>query len=158
MNSNPDLLNLDYLAAKHSQSIINTLKENKGDASETENLITKSLGVLSEDGIFAAFVYLLSRKEKEQKISQAGINELLGMVKDVYGLEPGSRESQKVLDFIAENITADLDKMMLCKTLFERILTFARYGAKAWDAELKASEQKNQTHIPKPGIQEHPTL
>src|SRR6266567_9404753 len=66
--------NLDQLAAKAAQEIISRaekepykVKENgrdvlkKIEASEVDGLITKVLGVVQENGVYAALLYLYSR-------------------------------------------------------------------------------------------------
>src|SRR6266700_6387330 len=68
--------NLDWIAARAAQEIVDKTqtyvvkdregKEDKKDikAGEVDNLITKSLGVLQENGVYAALLYLYSRTEK----------------------------------------------------------------------------------------------
>jgi hypothetical protein len=52
-NSQP---NLDRLAAERAQEIIRRTNDKK--AGDVDNAITKSLGVLQENGIYACFLYL----------------------------------------------------------------------------------------------------
>lgn len=59
--------NLDRLAAKYAQQIIANTKAKK--ASDIDNTITKALGVLQEDGVYACFLYLLA---KEREWSRGG--------------------------------------------------------------------------------------
>jgi len=143
MNPANDFKNLDYLASKHAQALIASLRgnalfiEKKKKPSDVDNTVTKALGVLTEDGIFAAFVYLKSHKERQ--IADAVVSELLNLTSDVYNdLKPENDSAQKVLDFISAEITADLERLTLCRSLYERMLIYARYGAKAWDEEEKA--------------------
>jgi len=113
--------NLDYLAAKHAQALIKA-------ASDAENTVTKALGVLQENGVYACFLYLLANKKKDETapIIQAMLD-LLG--EDQLGL-PG-RENDDVLNYIAEKITIDLPTLLLAKEALEQMLIYARYGAKA---------------------------
>ena len=61
--------NLDRLAALHAQSIVSRTKDvqdgdrlaTKQSARDVDNVVTKALGVLQEDGVYACALYLLSR-------------------------------------------------------------------------------------------------
>src|ERR1700733_1201281 len=55
--------NLDRLAAIHAQKIITQFPADK-KSSEIDNTVTKALGILQENGVYACFLYL-EAKEKE---------------------------------------------------------------------------------------------
>jgi len=120
--------NLDRTAAEHAQSIIKETKDKK--ASEIENTITKTLGVLQENGVYACFLYLMA-KEKEN--SQVVVKEMLELINDLgFGWgKPTDYESETVLDYITENVTNNLERLLLTKETLEQMLIYARYGAKA---------------------------
>jgi hypothetical protein len=121
-------LNLDRLAAKHAQAIIRRTSDKKG--SEVDNTVTKALGVLQENGIYACFLYLLA-KEKEN--GRVVVEEMLGLLEDL-GFDdqkPNDHSADKVLSFISNQVTGSLERLLLAKETLEQMLIYARYGAKA---------------------------
>ncbi len=123
--------NLDYLAAKHAQEIVNKLVDDKKtDAGSVDNTVTKTLGVLQENGVYACFLYLLA-KEKENGITV--VEEMLDLL-DGLGFgwnKPGVNSPKKILSHINDKVTANLERLLLAKETLEQMLIYARYGAKA---------------------------
>lgn len=122
--------NLDRLAAQHAQAIIRRTGSKK--ASEVDNTITKSLGVLQENGVYACFLYLLA-KEKEN--SEIVVGEMLSLL-DGLGFgwgRPMNDGAEAVLKHVTEKITDNLERLLLAKEMLEQMLIYARYGAKARD-------------------------
>lgn len=126
-------LNLDRLAAKHAQAIIRRTSDKK--ASEVDNTVTKALGVLQENGVYACFLYLLA-KEKEN--GSVVVEEMLGLLEGLgFGWQAPKKNDKVdtradvVLPFISENVTVDLGRLLLAKETLEQMLIYARYGAKA---------------------------
>jgi len=138
------LRNLDYLAAKHAQKIIEKTKRKK--PGDVDNTVTKALGVLQENGVYACFLYLLA-KEKEN--GEAIVERMLSLL-EALSLpfdRPVPKEKGKidtradvVLPFISENVTKDLERLLLVKETLEQMLIYARYGAKA---RLKETDSKS---------------
>lgn len=124
--------NLDYQAAKLSQQIIDeTIKENLIDSNSVENLVTKTLGVLQENGVYACVLYLQSRSsDKDKKISNSVMRSLFEMTELIEIKSPVDSSSTDKSDFVPMNIFKDLDTLFLTKQLWEQILLYARYGAK----------------------------
>lgn len=123
--------NLDYQAAKLSQQIIDeTIKENLIDSSSVENLVTKTLGVLQENGVYACVLYLQSRSDRDKKISNSVMKNLFEMT-ELIEIKSSAAPSTDKLDFVSKNICRDLDTLFFTKQLWEQILLYARYGAKA---------------------------
>jgi len=128
--------NLDYLAAKHAQAVIEATQGKK--ASEIDNTVTKALGVLQENGVYACFLYLLA-KEKENGVVVVG--EMLKLLESLdFGWKAPRKEGSaedvdtspdKVLEHISERVTANLERLLLAKDTLEQMLIYARYGAKA---------------------------
>jgi hypothetical protein len=119
-------MNLDLEAARASQKIIECTMSNK--SSEVENLITKTLGVLQENGVYASILYLDSRTNKAEKdICPIVKKELIDTTKAVVK-QSVNEDNYK---YIRDEICSDLDMLLLTKQLWEQILTYARYGAKA---------------------------
>jgi len=129
---------LDQKAAQISQGIINNVKKDK--MKEMENQITKSLGVLQEQGVYALILYLY--KVQERII----IDELLNLLKDI---DLTKKEAEKIdsdkvhetLKYFSDNICSDIDNLFFVRDLFEQTLIYARYGAKA---EQKKSERNTE--------------
>jgi hypothetical protein len=131
--SNTTQLNLDRLAAKHAQVIIERTAGKK--ASNVDNTVTKALGVLQENGVYACFLYLLA-KEKEN-----GTVVVEEMLKLLEGLNLGwqapksngeiDTKPEAVLPFISDKVMQNLERLLLAKETLEQMLIYARYGAKA---------------------------
>lgn len=144
--------NLDWLAAKHAQDVIENSKHK--EAKSVENTITKTLGVLQEDGVYACFLYLLAKekpsdKEKKNNIKSTGevlvkyMWELLDSLKIEWG-KPSSDKAEDILKHITDNKTINLEKLLLTKETLEQMLIYARYGAKARQVEEKSTNSQEQ--------------
>jgi hypothetical protein len=139
--------NLDRLAAQHAQAIIRrvvdvdeeeTQKDKPEDKKKTkqqlskdvENTVTKALGVLQEDGVYACFLYLLAKEKENGSIV---VNEMLGLLDEIgFGWgKPNDNSARQVLSHISEKVTIDLERLLLAKEALEQMLIYARYGAKA---------------------------
>ena len=125
--------NLDRLAAKHAQAVIDNTKDSK--SSDMENTVTKALGVLQEDGVYACFLYLLAKeKEPGKKIVEQMLDLLEGLG---FGWNKPLKENKSdfrpdvVLKHITDHVTQDLERLLLAKETLEQMLIYARYGAKA---------------------------
>ena len=62
----PAIVNLDRLAAEYSQKMVSESK-NKEKEEVLERLVTKSLGVLQEQGVYAMILFLFSRSGSDEK-------------------------------------------------------------------------------------------
>ena len=152
-------LTLDYLAAKTAQAITSVIgikaKNGEIEATDVDNLATKALGVLQSQGVYAMFLFLLSRsgdklEEKEMKKEERVACELVSKlwplrepVKALLG-EEGKAENgalapeevnkrekkREILERIAK-LTEDLDTLLLVRDLYEQTLIYTRFGAKA---------------------------
>jgi len=132
--------NLDFEAARLARAIINETKKN--DKKAVENLVTKTLGILEENGVYACMLYLFSRSvvkgynpTDENMITKVIRNRLFDW-NDLIIPEgkPGGVDLNKAdaaLDFVANNICNNLDTLNLVKKTWEQTLIYARYGAKA---------------------------
>lgn len=125
-------LNLDLHAAKTAQKIISSVSSvNTENAQGTENLITKALGVLQENGVYACILFLYARS-MDKNIAEQVRNSLLNMTKEFNLSPPSNLDWNNGLKFVSDSICSDLDKLLLVKQVWEQTLIYARYGAKAW--------------------------
>lgn len=125
-----NVTNLDYLAATRAQEIIKRTSA-KASARDVDTTVTKALGVLQENGVYACFLYLLA---KEKDIGGIVVDEMLEVLKGLGWNKPSSLTPDVVLRHISENVTHDLERLLLAKEVLEQTLIYARYGAKARDA------------------------
>jgi hypothetical protein len=140
-------MNLDRLAAKHAQAVIANTKDSK--SSDIENTVTKALGVLQEDGVYACFLYLLAKeKEPGKKVVEQMLDLLEGLG---FGWNKPVKEDRTinllpevVLKHITDHVTQDLEKLLLSKETLEQMLIYARYGAKARQDADSENGQSNQ--------------
>lgn len=124
MNDTPP--NLDRLAAQHAQAIVNKTKD------DIENTVTKALGVLQANGVYACFLYLLAKEKENCEIVVGEMFNLLDGLGFDWG-KPTNNSAQEVLKHIIEKVTSDLERLLLAKETLEQMLIYARYGAKARD-------------------------
>ncbi len=125
------MMNLDLEAAKTAQGIIKETTYNKSN--EVENLITKTLGILQENGVYACILFLYSRtSNSDEAVNKVTRKQLIGMTEllDKNKKYEGDDKADGVLEFLT-TICNDLDMLLLTKQLWEQTLTYARYGAKA---------------------------
>lgn len=127
---NEHVTNLDSLCAQCGYEIVHTVAPNgsltKGDRAKLENTITKSLGVLQENGVYAFFLYLDYRSgEKGAPETKSQALNLLCHA-EVNLLSSGSNHFQAV-----QQLTNELDNLLLARQLLEQALIYARYHAKA---------------------------
>lgn len=122
--------NLDRLAAQHAQEIIRRTNDKK--AGDIDNTVTKALGILQENGVYACFLYL---KAKEKMNGDVVVEEMLNLL-DGLGFcwgKPPSNKTEDVMRHITEKVTETnhLERLLLAKETLEQMLIYARYGAKA---------------------------
>jgi hypothetical protein len=123
-------MNLDIHAAKRAQEII--AKTNDKTSKEVENLITKTLGVLQENGVYACLLYLYACSERgDNDIGGIIRANLINILDDLNKTPPKGAQSKELLRYFGDEICNDLDVLLLTKQLWEQTLIYARYGAKA---------------------------
>jgi len=122
--------NLDRISAEMGFKLAENF-ESKDDARKLENLVTKALGVLIEDGLFAYIIWLKSRSENEKKYCKKIIEVSSNLLKDErVALASKDSDSKDLQDIVLE-ISKDIQKTLLARQLLERMLVYARYRAKA---------------------------
>lgn len=124
--------NLDYLAATHAQKVISRTME--VDKSTIENAITEVLSVLQEQGVYACFVFALSRAKSdtaESKSIRVIVDEMANLLKQLDFPVTYEGNAEATLKQVVERVTQDLERRLLAKDMLEQMLIYARYGAKA---------------------------
>ena len=156
-------ISLDYVAAVTSQNIVAVIGEKIGKdnkkiaAKDTENLITKTLGILQSQGIYAMYLFLLSRSgdktnSRNMNAEQRIACEITAQLWNELSQEPAkailkegftprkwdnvNNDKENILSSIAGLLT-QLDTVFLLRDLYEQTLIYARFGAKA-----KAKEEE----------------
>jgi len=134
-------LNLDQQAAIYAQQMVQAALEGKAvkEAKAIENLITKTLGVLQEQGVYASMLFLFSRSSDEAKIAPAIRHSLYELLRQLPAFQSDTElasltkesKASDVLPFYAKKVCGNLDTLLLVKDLYEQTLIYARYGAKA---------------------------
>ena len=115
--------------------------------SDQENTITKALGVLAENGLYAMAVFLVSCKNETygDLVLTRHLAGLWQEAKIETGriLIPQGQEKANKEDMFGaiQKIADDLPQLILAKKLAEQAMTFARYHAKAEVKAPAAGEQ-----------------
>ena len=123
---------LDMKCAEYGNKIVEEIG-NASEKNKIETIITKTLGVLQEDGVYAFALYSKSKSGNETTEKRTAMTiynkscELLKVVK--IRLLP--ENCNDLISGIRENLANDLDNLFLAKELLERTLVYARYHAKA---------------------------
>jgi hypothetical protein len=124
------MTDLDLQSQKAAQSIS---KDCQAPSEVLENIATKTLGVLQENGVYAAVLYTLTRTEKKQKPAADAVRKGLLAMAPHLGLQaaPNNEAATGVLRYVTEYVCNDLDRMLLVKQVWEQTLIYTRFGAKA---------------------------
>ena len=140
MSSN--IKNLDRWAAISAQNIVDGVS----DADKMETWITKALGVLQAQGVYACMLYLYANENDHTQRIRQNLWDLLKYVeqlgykwKDESGKEikrpsvnpKDSKTKTDVLNFYANAVATNIDILLLVRQLYEQTLIYARYHAKA---------------------------
>lgn len=136
------LINLEPLAALAANNIVDSSITQNAKANDAENIVTKSLGVLTEQGIYAFGLFLATRKRgQDHSVATSIDNALRKLLKDTKFLTdnltniPKSEIAEFYRKITAPNENESsvdaLRRILLIKQMFETTLTYARYAAKA---------------------------
>jgi hypothetical protein len=119
--------NLDFLCMQAAQ----TMAAGTGEKSAKENLATKALGVLLQNGPYGMVLYLQIQK-KDKDIAAEFREQLLTLISKA-AIEPAPPSSGDFSDITKwlQKIAANLDTYLFVKRLWQQTLTYARYHAKA---------------------------
>ena len=105
--------NLESTINKIGHEISQVLKEQE---------INKLLGVLANDGVFAMWIYVRSKKDIDE-------NKLMEKIKPIFSYvkEMESDGFQKYFEELSKN----LNDLLFFREILEKVLIYARYHAKA---------------------------
>ncbi len=134
------MTNLDKIAAERAQQMAlqtQNISGVKKPIETLERLVTKALGVLQSQGVYACMLFLFSRTGDENKIAPVVLAQLFEALKslsifaDAQVPEANSRV-RDALCFYSERVAGDdLDTLLLVRDLYEQTLIYARYHARA---------------------------
>ncbi len=132
MSAEEICLNLDGLCARYGWEMAR--QAHKVLNKNAENHITKSLGVLQEDGVYAFFLYQQSRKP--EKPGAEPLEDARALL-EAAGIKPFDtiQEPLEALRDRSRGLANDLDQLLLAKQLLEQALIYARYHAKVLEGE-----------------------
>ncbi|RLE10142.1 hypothetical protein DRJ04_09410 [Candidatus Aerophobetes bacterium] len=146
--------NLDRLCAEYGYKFADEVskalgkKENetlKPNPQKAETLLTKALGVLQEQGIYAFVLFCESRgtaeksgAEKIKEISKELLKNKLKLINDGDLLEEIRKEN---------GLASRLDGLMLAIQVLEKSLIYARYHAKAFSDSSEQAESEQLQNI-----------
>lgn len=122
---------------------------------DLENIATKTLGVLQSQGIYAAMLFLMSRSGKEDSEDKMSpeercATEIISWLYTLLNPEKFIENLPRYEDFwpekkfgevnaskteilrVVSEITSDLKKLLLVRELWEQILIYVRFRAKAY--------------------------
>ena len=133
------MINLDLKAAETAQAILESIKPTVEDAKEAEDLITKTLGVVQENGPYAGILFLCSKTGNEKDTPSLVRRRLLELAENlgVHNLA-ASGDSRRILKSVIEQICLDTNVLLLVKQSWEQALIYARHSAKALKAQVGA--------------------
>ncbi|HOI25571.1 MAG TPA: hypothetical protein PK581_08325 [Caldisericia bacterium] len=132
--------NLDLLAFRRANELIETII--KIDKNKAENSFQKTLGVLQENGLFGFYVFVSSKRDD----SAYGIiydaivecsTELIGEIYPQTKESTPEKEKYKKLEKMISERSNNIDEVYFTKNMIEKMLTYARYLAKAYMKKVK---------------------
>jgi hypothetical protein len=119
----PTFENLDLDCAKLGKTIA------ANPSKELEKLITSSLAVLEEQGIYALFLFLKAQTGKNKEIAKNITNNLERFLKEKPQQDHFFSNNTDILSSL-QQMAKDLDKLLLARDLVRQSLIYARYHAR----------------------------
>ena len=139
------MTNLDKLAAEAAQQMVQDAPRAKAKKTydTLENLVTKTLGVLQSQGVYAAMLFLFSRSGDEGKMAPLIRKNLYVLLRELQNFKGDTElpnfndetKAQTVLKWYSKWVLDNFDTLLLIRDLYEQTLIYARYGAKAAKGE-----------------------
>lgn len=126
------MTDLDLLAQKSAQNMVNAARRGGGEATDVENMVTKTLGVVQEGGVYSGVLFLLTRSRNSDKLVAGHIRiELFGLVRALLEVTENPTAPAEQLKLLTTRVCHELDTVLLVKQVWEQALIYARFGAKA---------------------------
>jgi hypothetical protein len=114
--------NLDALINKTGYKIVEKIKEKGNGKTKYKNELEKALGVLANDGVYAYYIYV-----KSKKVEDVFLNEIKSLTKFV---SSDNKEQNPDQNFF-ESLSKNLNNLLFFREVLEKILIYARYHEKA---------------------------
>jgi hypothetical protein len=137
------MINLDFLCMKTAQEMMTC----KGTPGDKENVATKGLGVLLENGPYGLLLYLETHSKKS--IARHYKEQLLALCREelvasyLSGGVPTNGDFSAITAWL-RSVAEDLDRYLFTKRLWQQTLTYARYHAKALNGGNEADQSEEQ--------------
>ncbi|MCK5717414.1 MAG: hypothetical protein KAH77_07995 [Thiomargarita sp.] len=141
------LLNLEPKAATAATNMVKDI-----DANNDGNVITKSLLVLSEQGLTAFGLFLATRKSKDEAAANRIHDAITHLLLEI-GITTGKEYTNSSTSTYYQELTQQRDeetsssalqRILLTKDIIEKALIYGRYHAKAHVENLKKSDTKKK--------------
>ncbi|MDI6698484.1 MAG: type III-B CRISPR module-associated protein Cmr5 [Candidatus Saccharicenans sp.] len=122
--------NLDKLCAEYGYRFADEIKKaDNFDAKKAESLVTKALGVLQEQGLYAFLLFCESRGKAEK----AGADKIKEITAELLKKLQFVNGSDLLKEIRKDNgLASRLDDLILAIQVLEKSLIYARYHAKAF--------------------------
>lgn len=139
MSNGTEIVNLDWVCGAKAVRMVTDVKEAGQDSADT--LITKALGVLQEQGLYALVLFCDSHKE--EKGTGEIKNNIFNLLKE-QKLITNTSSADLTAELIKENgLLSNLDELFFAIFLIEKTLVYARYHAKALKKEGAGQGQES---------------
>lgn len=118
--------NLDAMINKIGFEIVEAIKGKGKDQTKYKNEIDKVLGVLSNDGVYAFYVYV-----KSKKIEDVFLEKIKGILEYIDIKDNNENSYNELSQEFFETLSENLSDLLFFREILEKILIYARYHAKA---------------------------
>lgn len=132
--------NLDAVINKLGYDILKNISETNGpERSGLKAHIDKALGVLVNDGVYAYYVFSISKdKNKDKKIySKIFVNDIIKELKEYVNLKDerlkdiNNSDKKDGNEIFFQSLSENLHELLFFREALEKVLIYARYHAKA---------------------------
>ena len=113
--------NIDQICARYSIDIVNEMKS-ECDSKEIQSLVTKALGVLQQQGLYAFGLFCKAENKAEGILKKA-----IEMLREIGIMKNSNEEDLSSISDLSERI----HDLMFAIEIVEKTLIYARYHAKA---------------------------
>jgi hypothetical protein len=127
------MINLDFETASTAQAMVSACRRGNLASEKIENVVNKALGIVQENGPYAATLFLFTRRQSDDKNVAAVVRaNLFGKTAALLSVAEVDTESpDDTLQFLLDHVCADLGRLLFIKQVWEQTLIYARHGAKA---------------------------